>query len=65
MRASQCGVFACYRAQALEYKLINCAAWAWLPGGMWDLPRPEIEPVSAVLAGGFVTTEPPGEDCLS
>ena len=28
---------------------------------MWDLPRPEIEPVSAVLAGGFVTTEPPGK----
>jgi len=26
---------------------------------MWDLPRPEIEPVSTTLAGGFLTTGPP------
>ena len=26
---------------------------------MWDLPRPGIEPMSPVLAGGFSTTEPP------
>ena len=26
---------------------------------MWDLPRPEIEPVSPSLAGRFFTTEPP------
>ena len=25
-----------------------------------DLPIPGIEPVSPVLAGGFLTTEPPG-----
>ena len=28
--------------------------------GMWDLPRPGIEPVSPALAGGFLTTAPPG-----
>ena len=29
-----------------------------LPG---DLPDPEIEPESAALASGFLTTEPPGK----
>ena len=29
--------------------------------GMWDLPRPGIEPVSSALAGGFSTTVPPGK----
>ena len=28
---------------------------------MWDLPRPRIEPVTPAFAGGFMTTEPPGE----
>ena len=28
---------------------------------MWDLPRPGLEPVSAALAGGFLTTVPPGK----
>ena len=27
---------------------------------MWDLPGPGIEPVSPALAGGFLTTVPPG-----
>ena len=28
---------------------------------MWDLPGPGLEPVSLALAGGFLTTAPPGE----
>ena len=28
---------------------------------MWDLPRPGLEPVSPALAGGFLTTVPPGK----
>ena len=28
---------------------------------MWDLPGPGIEPVSLALAGGFLTTAPPGK----
>ena len=28
---------------------------------MWDLPRPGLEPVSPELAGGFLTTAPPGK----
>ena len=28
---------------------------------MWDLPRTGLEPVSPALAGGFLTTAPPGK----
>ena len=28
---------------------------------MWNLPRPGIKPVSPALAGGFLTTRPPGK----
>ena len=33
---------------------------------MWDLPGPGLEPVSPALAGGFLTTAPPGksQDCV-
>ena len=31
---------------------------------MWDLPGPGIEPVSPVLAGGFLTAGPPGKSWL-
>ena len=32
---------------------------------MWDLPGPGIEPVSPALAGGFLTTAPPGKSLES
>ena len=32
---------------------------------MWDLPGPGIEPVSPALAGGFLTTAPPGKPLIS
>ena len=28
---------------------------------MWDLPGPGIEPMFPALAGGFLTTGPPGQ----
>ena len=28
---------------------------------MWDLPGPGLKPVSPALAGGFLTTAPPGK----
>ena len=34
---------------------------AQLLRGMWDLPRPGLEPVSPALAGRFSTTAPPGK----
>ena len=41
-------------------RLSNCGSWAQLLRGMWDLPRPGLEPVSPALAGRFSTTAPPG-----
>ena len=32
---------------------------------MYDPPRPGLEPVSPALAGGFLTTVPPGKSQLS
>ena len=45
----------------LERKLSSCGARTQLLRGMWDLPGPGIEPVSPALAGGFLTTAPPGK----
>ena len=59
MRVSHCSGFSSCGAQALghtgfsscssrvlEHKLNSCGTGAWLLRGMWDLPRPEIEPES-------------------
>ena len=50
---------------ALERKPSSCGARAQLLRGMWDLPGPEIEPVSPALAGGFLTIAPPGKPVYS
>ena len=42
-------------------RLSNCGSRAQLLRGMWDLPRPGLEPVSPALVGGFSTTAPPGK----
>ena len=42
-------------------RLGNCGSRAQLLRGMWDLPRPGLEPVSPALAGRFSTTAPPGK----
>ena len=41
--------------------LSSCGVRAQLLRGMWDLPGPGLEPVSPALAGGFLTTAPPGK----
>ena len=74
VQAAHCNSFSCCEAQAAEYagfgscssqalehKLNTCGSWADLLLGMWDLPRPGIEPVSPALAGRFFTTESPGK----
>ena len=46
-------------------RLSNYGSRAQLLCGMWDLPRPGLEPVSPALAGRFSTTAPPGKPlCL-
>ena len=52
---SSCG------SRALERRLSSCGARAQLLRGLWDLPGPGLEPVSPALAGGFLTTAPPGK----
>ena len=44
-------------------RLSNCGSRAQLLRGMWDLPRPGLEPVSPELAGRFSATAPPGKPC--
>ena len=60
---SSCGLW------ALEHRLSSCGTRASLLRGMWDLPRPGLEPVSLALAGRFLTTVPPGKplylDCFN
>ena len=68
-RASHCGGFSCCGARALgawasvvvARGFNSCGSRASLLRGMWDLPRPGLEPVSPALAGGFLTTAPPGK----
>ena len=55
-----CGLSSC-GSQALERRLNSCGARALLPHSMWDLPGPGLEPTSPALAGGFLTTAPPGK----
>ena len=45
-------------------RLSSCGSRAQLLLGMWDLPRPGLEPVSPALAGRFSTTAPPGKPSL-
>ena len=56
---SSCGLW------ALERRLSSCGSRAQLLRGMWDLPRPGLEPVSPALAGRFSTTAPPGKPHLA
>ena len=42
-------------------RLSSCGSRAQLLRGMWDLPRPGLEPVSPALAGKLSNTAPPGK----
>ena len=46
-------------------RLSSCGSRAQLLRGMWDLPRPGLEPVSPALACRFSTTAPPGKPLMS
>ena len=50
--------------RALERRLSSCGTRAQLLHSMWDLPGPGLKPVSNALAGGFLTTVPPGKSLL-
>ena len=42
-------------------RLSNCGSRAYSLHGMWDLPRPGLEPMYPALAGRLSTTAPPGK----
>ena len=53
-------------AHRLQTRMLSsCGSRAQLLRGMWDLPRPGLEPVSPALAGRFSTTAPPGKPLLT
>ena len=51
-----------HRLQTRRFR--SCGSRAQLLCGMWDLPRPGLEPMSPALAGRFSTTAPPGKPDL-
>ena len=44
-----------------KHRLSSCGTWALFLHGMWDLPRPGIEPMFPALEGRFFTTELSGK----
>ena len=54
-------VVASLASVVVAHGLSRCGTQAQLLRGMWDLPGPGTEPVSPALAGGFLTTVPPGK----
>ena len=61
--ASHCGAWAldAWASVVVAHMLSSCGARSQLLHGMWDLPGPGLEPMSPALAGGFLTTVPPGK----
>ena len=45
-------------------RLSSCGSRAQLLRGIWDPPRPGLEPVSPALAGRLPTTAPPGKPAI-
>ena len=45
-------------------RLSSCGSRAQSLHGMWDPPRPGLEPVSPALAGRLSTTAPPGKPSI-
>ena len=54
----------CCQHRLQTRRLSNCGSRAPLPRGMWDLPRPGLEPMSPALAGRFSTTATPGKPSI-
>ena len=48
-------------SRALEHAFSSCGAQAQLLCAMQHLPGPRTEPMSPALAGGLLTTGPPGK----
>ena len=64
-KALWCSSFSSRGSRALEHRLTNCGAWAYLLRGIWDFPRPGIKTASLALADGLFATEPLGKPMLN
>ena len=53
--------FSCWGAQTRGMGFSTACVWAYLLHSTCSLPGPGIECMSSALAGGFLTTEPPGK----
>ena len=62
---SRLGGFSSCGSQAQERGLSSCGPGDHLLHGMWNLPRPGIEPVSPAFVGRFPSTVPLGKSFLS
>ena len=47
--------------QALAHRPSICGTLTQLLRGVWDLPKPGMEPMSPALASSFFTNKPPGK----
>ena len=64
-RASHCCGLSFVGEHKLQTRrLSSCGSRAQLLHGMWDLPRPGLEPMSPALAGRLSTAAPPGKPSL-
>ena len=54
------GLFLLWSVGSRHRGFSSCGAQAYLLCGMWDLLGPGIQAASPALAGGFLTTGPPG-----
>ena len=64
--SSRCVGLSLSRSLVVEHRLqtrrlSSCGSRAQVLRGMWDPPRPGLEPVSPALTGRFSTTAPPGK----
>ena len=60
-RASHYRGLSCWEHRLQTRRLSICGSRAQLLRGMWDHPKPGLEPVSPALADRFSTTAPPGK----
>ena len=59
-----CEGFRSRSSWALVQGRSSCGTQASLARGMWDPPGPGVEPTSPSLAGGFLSTAPPGKSLI-
>ena len=63
-RGSGASGFCGHGSRGVEHRFNSCGPWARLLQGMWDLPGLGVKVMSPSLAGGLLTTGPPGQSLI-